>query len=252
LSLELAKEIQQKHLFAFSFNNIAVLLGKKISTNIEDIIEKIVHKNLGGYCFEHNKLLFEALKSLGFDVSISIAKVINKKNINTPKTHRITILQFQGERYLIDAGFGAYTPMTVLKLDVTKNIQKDFHLIQKNDITYVLKFRTHNDFFVLYEFDLLKYTEEDCNQANLYSYTNPNAVFLNNLIISKKFDNQTFSYRNNCYHQISKNTVKEYTKIIDIKDYITLKNIIKTDFNIDLSSNEANILFQKAEQFKRK
>lgn len=252
MSLELAKEIQQKHLFAFSFNNIAVLLGKKISTNIEDIIEKIVHKNLGGYCFEHNKLLFEALKSLGFDVSISIAKVINKKNINTPKTHRITILQFQGERYLIDAGFGAYTPMTVLKLDVTKNIQKDFHLIQKNDITYVLKFRTHNDFFVLYEFDLLKYTEEDCNQANLYSYTNPNAVFLNNLIISKKFDNQTFSYRNNCYHQISKNTVKEYTKIIDIKDYITLKNIIKTDFNIDLSSNEANILFQKAEQFKRK
>ena len=72
------------------------------------------------------------------------------------------------------------------------------------------------------------------------------------MIISKKFDNQTFSYRNNCYHQISKNTVKEYTKIIDIKDYITLKNIIKTDFNIDLSSNEANILFQKAEQFKRK
>ena len=38
--LALVQELQKKHLETFSFNNIAVPLGKKISLNIEDVVEK--------------------------------------------------------------------------------------------------------------------------------------------------------------------------------------------------------------------
>ena len=58
-SLELIKAIQRKHIATFSFNNIAVLLKKPISLDMQDIFEKIVTKNLGGYCFEHNSLMYE-------------------------------------------------------------------------------------------------------------------------------------------------------------------------------------------------
>ena len=142
--------------------------------------------------------------------------------------------------------------MSLLKLDSTQNVQKGFRLIQKNDIKFSLEFRAHNDFFVLYEFDLLKYTEEECINANVYSYSNPNAVFLNNLIMSKKSNTQILSYRNNYYHQISQNNIGADTKIVDVKDYIALNNIIKNDFNINLSINQVKTLFQKAEQFKIK
>ena len=95
LTLKLVKKIQQKHLETFSFNNIAVLLNKPISLDIDDILEKIVTKNLGGYCFEHNKLLHDALLSLGFDVRISVARVLNNAKVDSPKTHRITLLKFK-------------------------------------------------------------------------------------------------------------------------------------------------------------
>ena len=55
LSLELVSEIQKQHIANFSFNNFAVLLGKSISLEISDILNKIVTTGLGGYCFEHNK-----------------------------------------------------------------------------------------------------------------------------------------------------------------------------------------------------
>ena len=51
-----------------------------------------------------------ALLSLGFDVRISIARVLNNLQIETPRTHRITLLKFKGDEYLIDVGFGAMTP----------------------------------------------------------------------------------------------------------------------------------------------
>jgi len=240
------KQIQQKHLSTFSFNNIAVLLDKSISTDIDDIIEKIVTKNLGGYCFEHNKLIYEVLKSLGFNVQVSIARVINKQNTITPKTHRITILNFEEEKYIIDAGFGAYTPTTPLKIEDTKDSQNNFRIVQENNDKFCLEFRTHNDFFTLYQFYLLEYTEKDCDKANLYSYSNPKAVFLNNFIISKKMKTLTLSYRNNSYHLLSCNN----TEIIDIKDSLELSQMIQNDFDIILSESEAKTLFKKAEFFK--
>jgi len=174
--------------------------------------------------------------------------VINKQKTITPKTHRITILNFENEKYLIDAGFGAYTPTTPLKIQDTKDTQNNFRIVQENNDKFSLEFRTHNDFFVLYQFYLLEYTEKECDKANLYSYSNPKAVFLNNFVISKKMKTLTLSYRNNSYHLLTKNN----TEIIDIKDSLELLIMIKNDFNILLSQDEAKILFQKAELFKIK
>ena len=98
-SLEFVKALQKKHIATFSFNNIAVLLKKPISLDMQDIFEKIVTKNLGGYCFEHNFLMYEVLKSLGFNVRILVAKVLNNQDIDSPRTHRITLLKWENERY---------------------------------------------------------------------------------------------------------------------------------------------------------
>ena len=52
-----------------------------------------VAKSLGGdYYFEHNALMYEVLKSLGFNVRILIVKVLNNQDIDSPRTHRITLL----------------------------------------------------------------------------------------------------------------------------------------------------------------
>lgn len=246
LSLDLVAEIQQKHLATFSFNNIAVLLNKPISLKIDDILEKIVTKKLGGYCFEHNKLIHDVLLSIGFDVRISIARVFNNGKDDTPRTHRVTILTFKGKEYLVDVGFGAMTPSIPLKLSSKNKITNDYKITQDKDNNFTLELSKKKNFIKLYKFNLETYTEADCKIGNFYSESHPDATFLNNFVVSRKLKNKTLSYRNNSYHQIS-NT---FTNILNIIDPIQMQNILKKDFGISISKKESKLLFKKAEEFR--
>lgn len=242
----MVKEIQQKHLTTFAFNNIAVLLNNPISLKIEDIVKKIVSKNLGGYCFEHNKLIYEVLKSIGFDVRISIARVFKNEKDDTPRTHRITILRYKEKEYLIDVGFGAMTPTIPLQISSKNKITNDYKITKDKENNFTLELLKKKSFMKLYKFNLETYTEEDCKMGNFYSEYHPSATFQNNFVVSRKLKDKTLSYRNNSYHQIS-NT---FTNILKIIDPIQMRNILKKDFGINLSKKESKLLFEKAEQFR--
>jgi len=221
-------------------------LNNPISLNIDDIIEKIVHKNLGGYCFEHNKLFYEALLSLGFDVQLLLARVLNNQKIESPRTHRITLLKFEGEEYLLDVGFGAMTPTEPLKLSSKEKITKGYKISKDKNSDYTLQVQKKENFFTLYKFNLVPYSESDCVMGNYYSESHPNAVFVNNLVISRKLKAKTLSFRNNSYHQIS----KKYTNILNIISYEQLQTLLKKEFEIIITKKEAKLLFEKAENFR--
>jgi N-hydroxyarylamine O-acetyltransferase len=76
--------------------------------------------------------------------------------------------------------------------------------------------------------------------GNFYSSNHPNAVFINNFVISLILPNITLSLRNNIYHKIHTNK----TEIIDIKNNMQLYSIINDDFNIPISEQKCNKLFQ--------
>ena len=239
-SLALVKALQKKHIATFSFNNIGVLLGEPISLEIEDIIEKIVTKNLGGYCFEHNALMYEVLKSLGFNVRILIAKVLNNQNIDSPRTHCITLLAWENEQYIVDVGFGSSTPPLVLNIHNTQE-EQGYRIVSYTHKTYQLELLKGEDYFILYRFDLAKYTQADCVMGNFYSSNHPNAVFVNNFVISLKFSALTLSFRNGIYHRIGKNK----TEIIEITSVELLHSIINNDFSIPLDLLACKALFSR-------
>ena len=222
------------------------MLNKPISLKIEDIIEKIVKKNLGGYCFEHNKLIHDALLSLGFDVRISIARVLNNLKVESPRTHRITLLRFKGKDYLIDVGFGAMTPTIPLNIRAKNKILDNYRITQGDSENFVLELNKNKDFYTLYKFNTATYTEADCKMGNFYSEYHKDAVFKNNFVVSKKLKNKTLSFRNNSYHQILDNL----TNIFNVKDPIQLQKILKKDFDLNISKKESKILFKNAENFR--
>jgi len=242
LSLDLVEDIQKAHLKSFSFNNIAVLLKREISLDTSDIVQKIVIDNLSGYCFEHNQLMHDILKYLGFNVRMLVAKVINNQDIDVPKTHRFTLLTWENEDYLVDVGFGSMCPNKPINIKNTNYASGKYRIIKNKDNDYLLELWTKKSYFSLYKFNLEKYTQADCIMANFYSANYPNAVFMNNFIISLILPDITLSLRNHAYHRISEDT----TKIVEIKDYKHLHSIINNDFKITLSEEECNILFKKA------
>jgi N-hydroxyarylamine O-acetyltransferase len=235
-SLELVKALQKKHIATFSFNNIAVLLGKPISLNIEDIFEKIVTKNLGGYCFEHNALMYEVLKSLGFNVRILVAKVLNNQDVDSPRTHRITLLEWKNEQYIVDVGFGSATPPVVLKLNNKE--EEGYKIVPLANGMYHFELLKGDEPFIFYRFDLTEYTESDCVMGNFYSSQHPNAVFVNNFVISLIFPKVTLSFRNGIYHRICQNG----TEIIEVKSVEQLQLIVNDEFFIPLGMEECTLL----------
>lgn len=236
-SLELVAQVQERHLAAFCFNGLAPVLKQTLSLEIEDIVEKVVEQNLGGFCFEQNKLLQKALESLGFEMRILVGKVINNLDIDTPRTHRVCLLTWQGEQYLVDVGFGPNTPRVPIKLQeavVSKQNRLSYRLIKNTQQEWQLEIVKADGYFSLYTFNLGPYTEADCMMGNFYSCQHPNAVFVNNLVLSKVLPDVTLSLRNNQYHRIGETE----TEVVDIMSAAQLQQIIKQDFDIELSDDD--------------
>jgi len=237
-SLELVKELQKKHLATFSFNNIAVIQGKEVSLDIEDIVEKIVTKNLGGYCFEHNSLMYEVLKSLGFNVRILLAKVLNNRDIEVPRTHRVTLLEWEDEQYLVDVGFGAMCPQVVLNIN-SQELKEGYKIVPAHNNSYELAYLKEEGYFTLYSFDLVTYTEADCAMGNFYSSHHPSAIFVNNFVIALRLLDVTLSFRNGVYYRIGKDKIE----VFEIESVEALHKMINEEFKISLSVEECEYLF---------
>lgn len=188
-------ELIENHLEAFSFNNIDVFKfqGKKLlALDTESLFQKIVVEKRGGYCFEQNKLMYEVLKSLGFDVTSKLGRVVYNKNVDAPRTHRMTVLELDGQRYLIDVGFGAYTPNCMVpfsgeKVDV---LGEKYYIVRDQNSYKLIADRREESSFVYYVFDLNEYTESDFFLGNFYTNTYSESKFVKDLIVAKKNKNR--------------------------------------------------------------
>lgn len=183
--------------------------------------------------------MHDVLQSLGFDVRILVARVVNNQDIDTPRTHRITLLEQDGDKYIVDVGFGAMCPKTPIKIDTLNNSNEEYRIIKNCSDEFQLELLTPKGYFTLYKFDLGNYTQADCIMGNFYSSNHPNAVFVNNFVIALKLEGITLSLRNNSYHKISKN----HTEIINITTSKQLYSIINDDFNIPITEEQSIKLF---------
>lgn len=200
LNLDFVYELQRRHVAEFSFNSLAVVLGEEISLDVEEISQKIVTRGLGGYCFEHNKLTYELLKTLGYDVRLKLARVLNNNfEREAGRTHRVTLLTFEGVIYLVDTGFGGNGPIAPLRLGINSQQVAGldrYRLLAKGEGEYDLQVVKGDDYFTLYRFDNADYTDADCALGHFYSHKHPQAVFLKNLVVTLKKQDQTVALVN--------------------------------------------------------
>jgi len=244
LNIEFINELQRKHIARYSFNNLAVVLGQELPLDAEALFNKIVTRQRGGYCFEHNKLVFTVLAELGFDVRLLLAKVIYNQDVEVARTHRITLLTLAGEDYIVDAGFGhlgAYFPVKIELGLVQQQADSQYRIIKNKKDEYCYQVLKDGDFFTLYTFDLYRYTEADCTLGHFYSHQHPNAAFVNNLVICRKFINEIKSLRNDEYHHI-KNGITNTTKITSIEQ---LHQLLTEQYLLDIDIAISAFLFNK-------
>jgi N-hydroxyarylamine O-acetyltransferase len=67
--------LHRAHLAAIPFENLDVVLGPRVSVELDRIQDKLVRGRRGGYCYERNLLFAAVLQRLGYPVQRLLARV---------------------------------------------------------------------------------------------------------------------------------------------------------------------------------
>lgn len=244
LTVEFLNRLQARHISQFSFNSLGVVLGQELPLDLPALFDKIVVKGRGGYCFEHNKLIFNLLEELGFNVRLLLARVTYNRDVDSPRTHRVTLVTIGNEQFIVDGGFGhlgARQPVKVeLGLEQTQG-DECFRILRDDQGVYLYQTFKDNAFFTLYTFDLNHYTEADCTLGHFYSHCHPDAAFVNNLVLCRKHGTVIHSLRNDEFHCVDSG-VTSITKLIDSQ---ALHEKLTGTFDLDVDVAISEFLFSK-------
>ncbi len=231
-TLALLQQLIHHHLLHIPFENIDPFLQTGVELDMNAISHKMLHRNRGGYCFEHNKLFLQILKQLGFQARSLAARVTVNQDINdidVAKTHRFNIVEIEDERYIVDVGFGLYTPPLAVLVSnedkVTQHPLGTYKVTYRNGL-YILVTLLGGEWKELYRFNLEEIQEADFDMANWYLTTHPDSKFVNSLIASKLTSEGRYSLHNCQLNFYCHNGEKNSTDLNSASELLTCLNDI--------------------------
>lgn len=115
-SADLLRLLVRSHLLAVPFENLDIaVFGRPIRYELPALVEKIVDRRRGGWCYELNLLFLQLLRGLGFEAELASGRVI-RDGVRGPELEHATILvHLEGERWLADVGYGDMLPVLPLR-----------------------------------------------------------------------------------------------------------------------------------------
>lgn len=186
---EVLKQVQYCHITSVPYENIDILEKRAISLEPEDLYDKIVNRNRGGYCFEVNGFLSHMLNRLGFETEDYFARFLRNEQGLPMRRHRIVAAVCEGEKYICDVGIGQSSPRYPLKL-VEGLVQQQFgetYKFEKNKYgeweiydLYEGQWRIFYSFYEAHQYNV------DFYQPSYYFETHPESMFNKTLIVAVK------------------------------------------------------------------
>jgi N-hydroxyarylamine O-acetyltransferase len=199
-TLETLRAIQRLHSQAIAFENLNPLLALPVRLDVESLQQKLVRSRRGGYCFEHNGLLFQVLRALGFRVSGLAGRVVwnNPPDSIPPRSHMILRVELDEGTYLADVGFGMSPtgPLRLVPHIAQETPHESFRLLQSDGL-YTLQCNLKGQWTSFYMFDLQEQAPVDYQVANHYVSTWPTSHFVTSLIAARATADGRYGLRNN-------------------------------------------------------
>jgi N-hydroxyarylamine O-acetyltransferase len=192
-------QLNRLHPQAIAFENLDPLTGRRVKLDPQSLQQKLIDDGRGGYCFEHNGLMQLVLTTLGFHVTPLSARVLSNVPEGTvqPRTHSLSLVELDGERYIVDVGFGSLTPTAPLRLeaDVEQRTPHETMRLIHEDGTYTLQALTEGTWRSMYRFDLHPQFPADYAVANWYVSTFPESHFVIRLGVARAAAGRRYTLR---------------------------------------------------------
>lgn len=199
--LQTLRAIITAHVAAIPFENLDPFLGISPALDIASVQRKLVRDHRGGYCFEQNRLLSDALRAIGFQVTDLAARVLwgQPEDAITARTHMLLRVEADGKSWLADAGFGGNTPTGPLEFvpDVEQATPHEpFRLIRHDDSDWRLQLFAADAWQTLYRFDLQPQFPADYRVSNHWTSTHPDSHFVMGLTAARATSGRRLTLRN--------------------------------------------------------
>jgi N-hydroxyarylamine O-acetyltransferase len=187
------EQVHRAHAIAIPFENLDPRRGVPASLHVADLERKLVTERRGGYCFEHNLLLAEALIALGCEVDLMLARprmrnpALDALPTTRPQTHcALRVTDADGAVWHADVGFGLGTPLRPLRWGPGDEHEIDgwrYRVVSEGD-EYVLQSEAAGAWRDLYVMDPRPVLRVDYETSNWLASTYPRHPMVRGLIVS--------------------------------------------------------------------
>ncbi|MCO1373753.1 arylamine N-acetyltransferase [Burkholderia multivorans] len=186
-TLDVLRTLHLRHPRAIPFENLDPLTGTRVALDLPAVVDKLVERGRGGYCFELNKLFYTALTTIGFRVTPLIARVrwMRPPEVATAKTHMLLRVDLDGTVWFADVGFGTATltaPMRFAPGERQTTPHGVFRIDAHGDDEFDMQCETRDGWQTMYRFALKPAEWVDYDAANWFTSTYPDSLFVNDLI----------------------------------------------------------------------
>jgi len=191
-SLETLTALATRHPQRIAYENLEPFLGVAPRIDLPRLQEKLVHGGRGGYCYEQNLLMREALLALGFEVRALAARVVWNRPAELPprpRTHMLLQVTVPGEALerLVDVGFGGHmvdAPLLFVPDEAQRTAHAQYRLVQDDEV-HVLQVAGPGGWLPMYRFTLEPHLPADYEPLNWFTATHPSSIFCHNLLLER-------------------------------------------------------------------
>lgn len=190
------RDLHRAHVSSIPFENIDVALGRPIALNLAAIQDKLVRRERGGYCHEHNMLFAAVLEHLGFAVRRLLARVHDDGHIVLPRGHMTLLVDADATTWLCDVGYGCEGLLEPIRLEAGSTIHQaawTFGLDRRED-DWILHTGGPSK-HVLYSFADTRYRRPDFEVASYFLSTHPSSPFANQVVAQRATTDARYSLR---------------------------------------------------------
>jgi N-hydroxyarylamine O-acetyltransferase len=98
--------VHRAHLLSISYENLDIHLGRSLSLDPAAMFSKLVDERRGGWCYEMNGTLGQALATMGFDVRYVAGAVYRATRGDAALDNHLVLIVSLDRPWIVDVGFG--------------------------------------------------------------------------------------------------------------------------------------------------
>ncbi len=177
-TLELLSNLHERHLCAAPFENLDICFGVPIVLDPTKILDKIVVRRRGGFCYELNSAFAWLLTQLGYHVTLLSAEVaLPDGRFGIPFDHMVLRVDIDEAPWLVDVGFGESFLHPIPLVD---NAAGEYRLDRQGEQWFLLQGSTPK-----YRFTLAPRQLADFEEACHYQQNSPESTFTQRVVTTR-------------------------------------------------------------------